>query len=127
MATFLSPGQREKIAAAIDKEINIPLVSNRRERDIFIKLVEAIDNQVNAKIPDEMLNGLNSPNIQIEDAVAEALKQNLVPLLDDLLAIPFLPRSIKRQILSFVIEMLVDAMASQTTLDEKVEAFLAIE
>ena len=125
MANFLSPTQQAKIAEALDKKIGIPFVSNNKERDIFLKLAKVIDSAVEARVPDELLAGLNTPGIQIETIVADALKENLVPLLSDVISFPFLPGTIKRKILSFVVELLVDVMASQTTLDEKIEAFLA--
>lgn len=124
MANFLSPTQQAKIAEALDKEIGIPFVSNDRERDIFLKLAKVIDSAIEARVPDELLSGLNSPDIQVEELIADALKDNLVPLLADVISFPFLPGTIKRKILSFVVEILVDVMASQTTLDEKLEAFL---
>lgn len=124
MANFLSPSQQAKIAEALDKEIGIPFVSNRKERDIFLKVAKVIDSAVESRVPDELLAGLNSPDIQIENMIADALKENLSPILSDAISFPFFPTAIKLKILNFVIELLIDVMASQTTLDEKIEAFL---
>lgn len=124
MPSFLSPTQQAKLAKALDKKINIPLLSDRREKDIFLKVVREIDRQMERLIPDEILGALNSGSVQVEDIVSSALKDNLVPLLSDLISFPFLPRKIRDKILDFVVETLVDAMASATTIDEVIEKFL---
>jgi len=125
MAHFLSPSQHEKLARAINRELDIPLLSSNREYDICLKLARAIDSAIEARVPDEMLDGLNRPEVQVEALVADALKDNLTPLLADLLSIPFFPTDIKRRVINFAVELLVDVMASYTTLDERIESFFA--
>jgi hypothetical protein len=124
MANFLSPTQHIKLADMLDKAINIPLVSNKKEKDIFLKLVRAIDSRVEAITPDEVLAALNSKDITVAALIAEAMKDNLVPFLADALAFPFLPTSIKRRVLELVVDMLVEAAAEATTLDDKLDTFL---
>ena len=124
MANFLSPTQHIKLAEMLDKSINIPLVSNSKEKDIFLKLVRAIDSRVEAITPDEVLAALNSKDVTVADMVAGAMKDNLVPFLADALAFPFLPTTIKRRVLDLVVDMLVEAAAETTTLDDKLDAFL---
>ncbi len=124
MANFLSPTQHIKLAEMLDKAINIPLVSNSKEKDIFLKLVRAIDSRVEAITPDEVLAALNSKDVTVADMVAGAMKDNLVPFLADALAFPFLPTTIKRRVLDLVVDMLVEAAAETTTLDDKLDAFL---
>ena len=124
MANFLSPTQHLKLAEMLDRAINLPLVSNHKEKDIFLKLVRAIDTRVEAMVPDEMLAALNSADITVADMIAGAMKDNLVPILADALAFPFLPTTIKRRVLELVVDMLVEAAAEATTLDDKLDAFL---
>jgi hypothetical protein len=124
MANFLSPTQHIKLADMLDKAINIPLVSNKKEKDIFLKLVRAIDSRVEAITPDEVLAAMNSKDITVAALIAEAMKDNLVPFLADALAFPFLPTSIKRRVLELVVDMLVEAAAEATTLDDKLDTFL---
>ncbi len=124
MANFLSPTQHIKLAEMLDKAINIPLVSNHKEKDIFLKLVRAVDTRVEAMIPDEMLVALNDRNITVAEVIAGAMRENLVPILADALAFPFLPTMIKRRVLELVVDMLVEAAAEATTLDDRLDAFL---
>ena len=124
MANFLSPTQHHLLAKAIDKHIGLPFVSDKREYDICLKIARTIDTAVEARLPDELLAGLNTPDIQVEKMIADAMKENLVPLLADLLSFPFLPTTIKMRMLDFVVELLCDAMASATSLDETIEEFL---
>ena len=124
MANFLSPTQHAKLAAMLDKSINIPLISNDREADIFLKVARVIDTQIESRLPDELLAGLNAPEIKVTDIIAKALKDNLVPLLGDVLSLPFLPSQIKMRLLELVVDYLVRAMASNTTLDDMLDDFL---
>lgn len=124
MANFLSPTQHAKLAAMLDKSINIPLISNDREADIFLKVARVIDTQIESRLPDELLAGLNAPEIKVTDIIAKALKDNLVPLLGDVLSLPFLPGQIKMRLLELVVDYLVRAMASNTTLDDMLDDFL---
>ncbi|PWR01593.1 hypothetical protein DKT77_15780 [Meridianimarinicoccus roseus] len=100
-------------------------MSSDREADIFLKVARVIDEKVESRLPDELLAGLNAPEIRVADIVAQALRENLVPMLEGMLTLPFLPADIKRRLLEVVVDYLVRAMAENTTLDDELDAFLS--
>jgi hypothetical protein len=123
--SFLSEAQVAQLANALAQKIDLPLTSERKEKKIFFKVVKAIDKYMSKYVADEILDALNSGGITISDIVAQSLKDNLTDVISDLVPLPFVPRAIKRRIIDLAIDILVRAMASATTLDEEIEAFLA--
>ncbi|MEM9549807.1 MAG: hypothetical protein AAGA05_01455 [Pseudomonadota bacterium] len=123
---FLSEAQHEKLARYLNAEINIPILwSEEKELSILRKIVIAVDRNTMKYIPSEILDGVNDANFQLEDVLARSLKDNLVPMLASAIPLPFLPGKIKRKILEAAVDVIVDAAAQATTIDEKVEAYLS--
>ena len=65
-----------------------------------------------------------SGDLQIEDMIAEALKENLVPIISDLLRLPMVPRMYRDQLISIAVDTIVNALAEATSIDELIEEFL---
>ncbi|MCV6585908.1 MAG: hypothetical protein OIF47_10280 [Marinibacterium sp.] len=122
---FLSETQQVKLAEFLDKKINLPFIRNQNEPAIFLKAVRAMDRTIRQYTPDEILRASQAPDLQIEDIIAQALKDNLVPLLSDLLRIPMLPREIRDRAVELAVDVIVSALAGLTTIDETIEEFLA--
>ncbi len=110
--SILTVSQREAFATKLNKEINIPLVRERREQVIFRKIVDSADKHMGKYIPDEYLEAITSRNISVEELVTDALQENLTPLLASLIPLPMFPRSLKEQIIDLIIKWIVDAMIS---------------
>lgn len=121
---FLSDAQQIKLAEALDKKFNLPLVKGGRERAAWVKFVAALDALIAEKVQDEYLDSLNDPDFQLENAVAEVLKENLAPILAEVLKVPIIPFFLKVRLIEFLLDLMVSAMASATTIDETVEEFL---
>ncbi len=124
---FLRVRQQEALARAIDAKFNIPVIRDTLEFAVWLKMVQAVDRVMADRVPDEILDTLNDRNLQLETMIAEALQDNLTLMLCDLLAVPFLPTVVKKEIIDWLIVLLVQSMASATTIDEQIEAFLLVE
>lgn len=122
---FLGANQKDKLAQLLDKKFNLPLVRGQREYRVWIKFVTAIDEIITARVQDEYLAAMNDPDFQIEEEFVAALKENLTPILSDLLSVPILPGPLKRKMINLILEVIVGALAKATTLDETIEEFLA--
>ncbi|WP_172326804.1 hypothetical protein [Mangrovicoccus sp. HB161399] len=122
--TFLSDSQQKKLAEALDRKFDLPLVRGKSERKAWVKFVIAIDIIITSKVQNEYLDALNDPAFQLEDMAADILKENLAPILADLLSVPILPYSLKLKMIGLVLELLIKAMAGTTTIDEVAEEFL---
>ena len=123
--SFLSDDQKTELAKLLDKRFNLPLVKGNREYRAWAKFVSAVDRVIASRIQDEYLEAMNDPDFQIEDVFVTAAKENLSPLLSDLLVVPILPGTLKRKLIDFVLEIIIGALANATTIDEMIESFLA--
>ncbi|NRB33374.1 MAG: hypothetical protein HRU31_01265 [Rhodobacteraceae bacterium] len=120
---FLSKERRLQLAKVLDARFNIPIIKGHRELNVFIKIVDSVDRLMRKYIHDEVLETMTDPDLEIEDMVKSALKDNLVPILSQLV-LPLIPGAVKLAVFNFLIDFLVDAMADATTIDEKAEEFL---
>ena len=120
---FLSKERRLQLAKVLDARFNIPIIKGHRELNVFIKIVDSVDRLMRKHIHDEVLETMTDPDLEIEDMVKSALKDNLVPILSQLV-LPLIPGAVKLAVFNFLIDFLVDAMADATTIDEKAEEFL---
>jgi hypothetical protein len=122
---FLGANQKDKLAQILDKKFDLPLVRGRREHRVWTKLVSAIDGFIAARVQDEFLDAMNDPDFQLEEEFANALKENLSPVLSTFLMVPILPQALKEKIINLILEIIVKALAGATTIDEVIEEFLA--
>jgi hypothetical protein len=91
---------------------------------VLRKVVIAADRNMMKFVPSEILNGVNDPEFELDEMIAMAMKDNLVPLLADLIPLPFIPAVLKRRILEIIVDLIVNVIASHTTLDDRIEEFL---
>ncbi|MGR3622906.1 hypothetical protein [Pseudophaeobacter sp.] len=121
---FLSTEQHDNIAAWLNKKIDIPFLPDGKELKILRKIVIAVDRNLMKVIPSEYLDGAHDKTFELEDAVADALKEYAVPALLEAIPLPFLRRTLQRKVVNKLVDLLVDAIAEKTTLDEKIEAVI---
>jgi len=119
---FLTTEQHQNIAKWLNEKINIPFVlSEAQELSLLRKVVIAVDRNVMKYIPSEILDGAGDRNFQLEPVAAEAIKDYLVPMLLELVPLPFFRRTLQRTVINKLVDLFVTAIASKTTVDEMIE------
>lgn len=121
---FLSTSQQERLAAALNKHLGIPLLfSEEEEQQIFIKIVQSIDRHIYSVVPKEITDKIKDRNATVTDLVIEGLKSSLVSFLSSRIPLPFL-FGYEKTILSEAVNIITDALRSGVSLDDLLDDLL---
>jgi putative chitinase len=116
---FLSSKQQERLAAALNKHLGIPLLfDEEQEQQVFIKIVQSIDRHIYSVVPKEITDAIKNPKGTVSGVIIEGLKTTLVTFLADRVVLPFLPLPFKSTILSYAVGLITDALMQGTSIDE---------
>lgn len=99
----------QTLAEKVNKEIDIPFVSERKEEKILIKIILKIDRFLYDNLPNELYDLIRSDD-GISDQEAENLIVRLSKLVNSKIDIPYVPEFIEGKIFSLVIGLIVNAM-----------------
>jgi len=119
---MLSQEEIEVIASKINTKINIPFVSEKKEKIIIVKIVKKIDRFFYENLPNELYGFVHDASDGISEEEAKELNYILARRLNNKLDIPFLPEWIEQQIFELAVNILVNAMKKQySILVDKIE------
>ncbi|MCP4380800.1 MAG: hypothetical protein GY798_05160 [Hyphomicrobiales bacterium] len=122
---FLTPAQQVKFADALARKHNLPILGERGELRVYLKIVQAIDRTIYEKNPREILDVVNDPNTSVSDEVRDALSENIADLLAVTLRLPFLPRRLKRAVIETAVNAILRALGTGRRLDDILDEVLA--
>lgn len=122
---FLTPKQQEKLATLLDREIDIPLVSDKTEAQVFLKVVQSIDRNIYKVVPAEITDIVHRGGSIVSSEVYIGLRENLAGFLADLIPLPFIPSFVKREILDTALNVILRALSEFTTIDDVIAEFFA--
>ena len=114
---FLTPAQQVKFADALARIHDLPVLGERGERRVYLKIVQAIDRRIYAENPREILEVINSGE-SVSDIVRDALKENIADILLATLRLPFVPRRLRRLIIETAVGMILKSLGTGSRLDD---------
>ena len=106
----------EYLATKLNENVNIPFLKENKEQIILAKLVKKVDRYLYASLPNELYECINDTKDGISDEEAEELKEILTDRANSNFNIKYLPENIEKQIFSFLIDKIVNAMRKKMSL-----------
>lgn len=126
--TRLSQSEVVAIANSLNRKIDIPIFfSEAQEQKILIKIVTKIDGFLYDNLPNEVYDLIRSLPEGLEDKEAQLIVKSLSKLANEKINIPYLPEFTEYIAISFVINVIVNAMRKQWDLGKALDAFDTIE
>ncbi|MBE9396667.1 hypothetical protein IOQ59_05260 [Pontibacterium sp. N1Y112] len=124
----LSQSETVAIADGLNKKIDIPIfLSEEKEQKILVKIVTKIDGFLYDNLPNEVYDLIRSLPEGISDDEARRIVASFSKLANDKIDIKYIPEVLEYIAISFVINVLVNAMRKNWTLGKALETFNAIE
>lgn len=114
---MLSADQIRKIATLVNNLVDVPIVPEFMEQQVFEAAVTLIDRQLDQLLPAGLKEFLNDASKMLDDAHTGDLANRLVAILEKNVDIPLLNDEQEQKIFKIVIDLIIRAMASRKTLD----------
>jgi len=107
---MLTKAEAEAIASKLNKVINLPILKEEAEQIILVKIVKRIDRFLYDVLPNEIYEMIRVASDGISEKDALILEQNLPPLANKYIDLPFLTEEMEEAVYRIVIGLLVRAM-----------------
>jgi len=97
------------LAEKLNKKIDIPFFSEKKEGKILIKIVLKVDTFLYDHLPNEFYELVRNLDDGIDDAEAKRLIKRLARLANDKIDIPYIPEKFEYIAIRFVIGIIINA------------------
>ncbi len=109
------------LAQRLNDKINVPIIDENKEEQIFIKIILRIDTFLYDHLPNEFYDVIRSADRGIDQKEAKRLVRRLTRIANDKIDIPYIPEIAEQFALKFVIGIVVKAARKHLNF-EKVRA-----
>lgn len=115
------------LAERLNEKINVPFIRETREEKILIKVVLKIDRFLYDHLPNELYDLIRSLDNGISDTEAKRLIKRLTRLANDKIDIPYLPESVERIAIRFIISIIINAARKNLKLGEAADTMANVD
>jgi uncharacterized protein YfkK (UPF0435 family) len=109
----MSPEEIETIANALNEKIDIPLINEKTEARILIKIVLEVDNFFYNNLPNELYDLIRSLPEGIDDDEAKNLIKRLSKLANEKIDFPYLTEQMEYTAIRFIVAIVINAMRNK--------------
>lgn len=107
---MLTPDEIAIIATKLNEKVNVPIITERAEYTMLIKIVRDIDRFLYKLLPNEIYGLVRDSADGISEEEAENMSRRLAKLVNKYIDIPYIPEGIEEKIFQLGIGIIVDAM-----------------
>lgn len=116
---MLTDEEVNALAAKLNKDINLPFLSEHKEFIVFAKLVRWIDRQLYSLLPNEYYSMIHDATDGISPEEAVRIRQRVTPLINDVINIPFVPEGLEAVIIGTILDLILNALIKGFKLEQK--------
>lgn len=106
----MTQSEIEDVAKWLNEKINIPLINEKKEGRILLKIVLQVDSFIYDNLPNELYDLMRSLPDGISDEEAKTLIKRFAKLANDKIDIPYLPEAMEYIAIRFIIALVFNAM-----------------
>jgi len=107
---MLSNDQVMRIAGIVNAKINLPVIGEKKEQIVFVKIIKLIDSKLYEILPNEYYQLVASLENGITDNEAELMTKRLTKLLNRKINIPILSEKKEAKLIKKVLGIIINAM-----------------
>ncbi len=107
------------LAQKVNKEVNIPFLSEEKELKVLFKIIRWIDKELYKLLPNEYYTLIHDSADGISEEEAENLRNRLVPLINKVVDIPILSEGVEAFVIDLVLDLIISAMIKGCSLEQK--------
>lgn len=116
----MTQDELQKIAEKVNKEIDIPILNERREGKILLKIILKVDTFLFNNLPNEIYDLIRSLDDGISEIEAKSLVRRLAKLANQKINIPYIPEALEYVLFNFTIALVVNAMRNKWNIDKAI-------
>jgi len=107
---MLTEAELEAIATRLNNAIDLPIMNEKTEQIVFVKIVKLIDRFLYGVLPNEIYELIRVVSDGISEQDAVLIEENLAELVNRKIDLPFLSESMEETVFRVVIGTVVRAM-----------------
>lgn len=116
---MLTDEEVNALANKVNKDINLPFLSEEKEGVVFFKIIRWIDRQLYALLPNEYYSMVHDATDGISQEELVRIRQRIVPLINDVVDIPILPEAMEGVLIGIVVDLILSALVKGFKLEQK--------
>lgn len=116
----MTQAEVENLAAKVNAEIDIPIVSERREGKILLKIILKVDRFLYDNLPNEVYDLIRSLDDGISEQEAKTLARRLAKLANKKIDIPYIPESLEYVLFNLIIGLVVNALRKNWNVEKSI-------
>lgn len=116
----MTQAEVQDLAEKVNKEINIPLINERREGKILLKVILKIDRFLYDNLPNEIYDLIRTLDDGISEDEAKNLVKRLVKLVNNKIDIPYIPEPFEYILFNLIIGLVVNAMRNKWNIEKAI-------
>ena len=115
---MLSDAEINALAQKVNKEINLPFVSEEKELQLMAKFIKWIDRELYQLLPNEYYELIKNSSDGISKEEAAEIERRLTPLINNVVNIPVLSEELEAKLIGLVLGLIINAMVKGFKLEE---------
>lgn len=113
----MTQSEIQSLAKKVNQEIDIPLIKERKEGKILLKIILKVDRFLYDNLPNEIYDLIRSLDDGISEQEAKTIAKRLAKLANAKIDIPYIPESIEYVLFNLIIGLIVNAMRKKWDID----------
>lgn len=106
----MTQSEIETLASKVNKEIDIPIISEKKEGKILLKIILKVDRFLYDNLPNELYDLIRSLDDGISEKEAKTLVKRLAKLANKNIDIPYIPEPLEYVLFNLIISLVINAM-----------------
>ena len=115
---MLTDEQVMLLAKRVSEKYPLHVISGDKERSILFKIIHLIDKELYKVLPNEYYALIHNSADGISTAEAIDIKNRILPLIVNLIPMPFLLKALEEIIIGFVLELIINAMVKGANIEQ---------
>lgn len=115
---MLTDAEVNALAQKVNEVINLPLLKEKREFIVFVKIIKWIDKKLYQIIPNEYYELIREASDGISEEEAKLFEDRLTPLINNAVNIPILSEQKEEELIRMILSLIINAMVKGLKLEE---------
>jgi len=115
---MLTDAEVNALAIKVNNAINLPLIGEKKELKVFVKIIKWVDKQLYKLLPNEYYELVKDATDGITKEEALVIEERLTPLINEKINIPVLSEKMEAKLIGLVLGLIMNAMVKGFKLEE---------
>jgi hypothetical protein len=115
---MLTDAEVNALAIKVNNAINLPIIGEKKELRVFVKIIKWVDKQLYKLLPNEYYGLVKDATDGVTKEEALVIEERLTPLINEQINIPVLSEKMEAKLIGLVLGMIMNAMVKGFKLEE---------